>query len=73
MKQSTNSCNQVRTIKQAADYLRLCDPDTPITEYTIRHWILSGDLPTVRAGNKYLINLETLTNFLKGTMPKCEN
>lgn len=66
MKESTPLFNQVRTIKQAADYLRSCDPDTPITEYTIRHWILTGDLPMIRAGNKYLVNLETLTNYLRG-------
>lgn len=41
-------------------------PDTPIKEYTIRQWILSGQLPAVKAGKKYLINRMLFEEFLYG-------
>lgn len=56
----------VRTIEKAVEELRKQDPDTPVTAYMLRRWIKSGDLPTVKSGNKYLVNMEILTQYLKG-------
>ena len=57
---------RVRTIKQTAEYIKQCDENTPITEKTIRKWVLSGVLPCVKSGRVYLINLDTLEKFLRG-------
>ena len=48
------------TIKEAA---ALVDG---LTEYRVRQLCKSGELPTVKAGKKYLINKEILLRFLSG-------
>lgn len=56
----------VRTIEKAVEELRKQDPDTPVTAYMLRRWIKSGVLPSVKSGNKYLVNMEILDQYLKG-------
>lgn len=60
----------IRTIKGAAAYLRDIDPQTPITENVIRAAILRGDLAAIKSGNKYLVNIEVLEEYLKGQLQK---
>lgn len=48
------------TIKEAA---ALVDG---LTEYRVRELCRSGELPTVKAGKKYLINRDVLIRFLGG-------
>ena len=48
------------TIKEAA---ALVDG---LTEYRVRQLCKSGELPTVKAGKKYLINKDNLLRFLSG-------
>lgn len=56
---------RMRTIKEAAAELKLLDSNTAITEYHIRQLIHSGIIPTIKAGKKYLINLDTLIEYLQ--------
>ncbi len=49
------------TIKEAA---ALVDG---LTEYRVRQLCRSGELPTVKAGKKYLINKDNLLRFLSST------
>ena len=56
----------VRTIEKAVEELRKQDPDTPVTAYMLRRWIKTGVLPSVKSGNKYLVNMEILDQYLKG-------
>lgn len=58
----------VRTIKGVVDELRKDDPDTSVTEYAIRSWIKSGALPSVKSGNKYLLDMEVVRKFLAGDL-----
>jgi len=55
---------RMRTIKQTIEYLKLQDPDTAITEWGLRQLVKSGQLKTHRAGNRYLINLDYLIEYL---------
>ncbi len=55
----------MRTISEAISEIRAADPNSAITPYRIRQLILCGILPSVRAGNKYLINLDDLLDYLK--------
>ena len=48
------------TIKEAADLV------DGLTEYRVRQLCRSGELPTVKAGKKYLINKDILLRFLSG-------
>ena len=58
---------RMRTIDQAAEWLRETDPETALTKTALRRLATTGQLPTVRIGQKYLIDLDVLGDFLKGS------
>lgn len=58
------SIPRMRTIMAAAQYFRERDPGTEIGPYFIRELIKNGKLKTVRAGNKYLLDLDCLEAYL---------
>lgn len=58
---------QMRTIDQAYIWLRERDADTALTKTALRRLVTTGQLPAVRVGSKYLINLAVLEAFLSGT------
>ena len=60
---------RMRTIGEAAAWLRENDPETSFTPTALRRLVISGTLPSVRIGSKYLINLDTLEAFLAGSVP----
>ena len=60
---------RMRTIEQAAEWLRENDPETAFTKTALRRLVTTGKVPSVRVGQKYLINLETLEDYLQGTVP----
>lgn len=51
---------RMRTIPQAAAWMRENDPCTALTQTAIRRMVLSGQLPHVAVGNKRLVALEDL-------------
>lgn len=51
---------RMRTIKDTAKWFKDHDPDTEITEFTIRQMIKEGTIPAVKTGVKFLINLDAL-------------
>lgn len=57
---------RMRLIKEAAAELKERDPKTAITEYALRRMVKSGELPSVCAGNRYLVNMDVLERFLQG-------
>ncbi len=57
---------RMRTIKEAVAEFRAADPDTAITESYLRRLVVSGQVPHVKAGNKYLLNMDVLTQHLEG-------
>jgi len=56
---------KMRTIQQAVQYLRQSDPDSAVSEWWLRQLVKSGKLKCHRAGNRYLIDLDFLEEFLK--------
>lgn len=56
---------RMRTITEAANWIREQDPDTAFTKTALRRLIVSGELPHVKVGQKYLVNMETLEAFLR--------
>ena len=56
----------IRTIKGAYEEIKAQDQNTDITLYAIRKMIKENKIPYVRSGKKYLINVETLIEYLKG-------
>lgn len=55
---------RMRTIEQTVDYIRSHDPETALTPTAIRRKVISGEVPSVKAGRKYLIDLDRLEEFL---------
>lgn len=51
---------RMRSIRDTAKYFRENDPDTEITEFTLRKMISEGTIPAIKTGNKYLINLDAV-------------
>ena len=56
----------IRTIKGAYEEIKAQDPNTDITIYAIRKVVKENKIPYIRSGKKYLINVETLIEYLKG-------
>ncbi len=54
----------MRTVHEAAEELRRMDEGTAVTEYHIRQLAINNIIPRVKAGKKYLINLDALIAYL---------
>ncbi len=57
---------RMRTITEAVAEIRAADPRTAFTEHALRRLIISGEIPHIMAGRKYLINLDALFEYLNG-------
>ena len=62
----------MRTIDEAATFLRQADPHTAVTKTALRRLVTSGQIPSVRVGAKYLIDLSVLDEFLGGQTTKAQ-
>ena len=61
---------RMRTIDQSIAWLRENDPDCAFTKTALRQLIVTGQFPCVHIGNKYLIDLDVLIDFLHGSLPE---
>jgi hypothetical protein len=61
---------RIRTINEAAAWVKETDPNTALTPTAIRRLVISGEIPSRRAGAKYLLDLDTLEHFMSGTVQK---
>lgn len=64
---------KIRSIRQAADYFKELDPDTQITEYTLRKLVSSGAIPSIKSGNKNLVNLDQILEVFGSREIYCAN
>lgn len=63
---------RMRTIDQAMEYVRMADPETALTKTALRRKVISGEVPSVKAGKKYLIDLDRLDDALFGSGAETE-
>lgn len=56
---------RVRTIRETANIIKDMDPDTQLTEKTIRKMVSEGTIPSLKTGNKYLINVDKLIEMFE--------
>lgn len=54
---------RMRSIRETAEYFKEMDPETQITEKTLRNMIAEGTIPVVKTGVKALINLDLLLDM----------
>ena len=59
---------QPTTIKQAAEHFK----GSSLTESAIRRAVVSGAIPSIRVGNKYLLLIENIEAWLLGELPPQE-
>lgn len=57
---------KIRTINQTFDAIKHADPETAISRHAIRQAVLSGDIPSRRAGQKFLIDLDQVLRYFGG-------
>ena len=57
---------RMRTIDQAVTYMQAIDEHTALTKTALRRLVVSGKIPSVRIGIKYLVDLNSLESFLTG-------
>ena len=53
-----------RTIQQAFKCIKALDADTAITYHALRQLVVSGQIPSMRIGKKYVIDLDVLSAFM---------
>ena len=49
---------RIRSIRETAKFFKKMDPETQLTENTIRIMVSNGVIPAFKTGKKYLINVE---------------
>ena len=57
---------RMRTIAAAYKELKNTDPRTSVTLNGLRTLVLTGAVPSVRVGNKYLISMDAIEEYLGG-------
>jgi hypothetical protein len=57
---------RMRTLDACIIQLKQDDPDTCLTRHALRQMVLSGNVPYVKCGKKYLVNYDGLLDVLSG-------
>ena len=57
---------RIRTIESAYREIISQDPNTSITKYYIREIVINGKIPFRKSGKRYLFDMDTLNDYLKG-------
>ena len=57
---------KLRTLSEAYDYIKEQDPGTSLTPWALRLMVVSGDVPCIKTGKKYLIDMDGLLEYLTG-------
>jgi hypothetical protein len=61
---------RLRTLTETHKYIKEMDTETAVTPNALRRMVVSGQIPCVKVGKKYLIDLDVLFECLKGTRPE---
>ncbi len=63
---------KMRTIDQAYQCIKDNDPETCVTKYALRQAVVTGKIPSVKCGKKYLVSLQIVENWLQGGITEPE-
>ena len=55
----------LRSIKKAYDMIKAKDSETAITVHTIRTWCKEGKIKYLTTGNKILVDIDDLFNYIE--------
>ncbi len=63
---------RIRTIQKAMEGIRKIDPDTRISEASVRKNIRNGNIPSQKEGKIYLVDMLDIIEFYKNNKTKKE-
>jgi len=63
---------RLRTITAAHQYLVDQDPDTSVTQHFLRSLVRRGAIPCIKAGKKFLIDIDELEDQLRARLASIE-
>lgn len=55
--------SRMRTIDGTFKLIKRSDPKTSITKHYLRQLVISGEIPSKKAGKKYLVDLNEVERF----------
>lgn len=58
--------SRIRSIHDAHVLIKEEDKDSAVTEYFIRKLVTEGKIPSFKTGNKHLLDVDVLKEFLYG-------
>lgn len=61
---------KMRTLTEAVAEIHAADPATALTRSALRRLVVTGAVPSVRVGQKYLVDLDVLDDYLGGSQPQ---
>lgn len=59
--------SRIRSIHDAHLILKEEDSNTAVTEYFIRKLVTAGTIPSFKTGNKHLLDVDVLQDYLYGS------
>ena len=62
---------RMRTISEAYKEIKSKDANTSMTPYFLRRLVLLGEIPSIKAGRKYLVNMDMLDAYLSAGNTGC--
>lgn len=62
---------RMRTIPEAYKEIKDKDANTSMTPYFLRRLVLLGEIPSIKAGRKYLVNMDMLDAYLSAGNSGC--
>lgn len=54
----------LRSIRKSYEIIKENDPETAITVHTIRNWCKQGQVKCLTAGNKVLVDMDSLIDYI---------
>lgn len=63
---------RMRGIEEAFREIQANDPGTSLTKTALRRMVTTGQLPSVKIGTKYLIDLDAVERYLGGEMQQVQ-
>lgn len=65
---------RLRTLDECVALLKSLDEQTAVSKFFIRNLALNGTIPSVKSGNKRLINFDALVQYLnRGDICACDS
>ena len=59
---------RMRTLDKTIEYLHQADEGCELTKCALRRLVITGRVPSVKIGAKYLLNLDMVERYLRGEM-----